>query len=147
MTIALDTKGYGGRQISKRILVNTNDPAQKKRYLTFSGKVIRIVEIKPSVVSLSGRPGESLSAKVTITPSKSHDMKILGMTQQFNTNIKADLVAPKNGERQWTVNINAFSDKADDFYEILTLKTDNPLKPKLKIRVYAIYMDEIKSKS
>ncbi len=120
---------------------------QKKFYLTILGKVTRIVEIKPRVVSLSGVPGDSLSATVTITPLNSHDMKILGITQKFNTNIKADLVAPKAGQRQWTVNITAFSDKADDFYDILTLKTDNPLKPKLKIRVYAIYLDKTAGKS
>ncbi|WDP92670.1 MAG: hypothetical protein HUN04_24285 [Desulfobacter sp.] len=133
--------------MNKRILVKTDDPAKRQFYLTITGKVISIVEVKPAVVSLSGTPGQSLEALVTITPAENHDMKILEMTQKFNTNIKAKLVAPEQGKRQWQVKINTFSDKADDFYDILTLKTDNPLKPRLKVRVYAIYFEKSGSNS
>jgi hypothetical protein len=133
--------------MNKRILVKTDDPEKKKFYLTITGQVSAIVDIKPGVVSLSGAPGETLEAVVTITPSKEHDLKILEISQKFNANIKAELVAPENGQRQWKVKVRAFSDKADDFYDILTLKTDNPLKPKLKIRVYAIYFEKGNNKS
>lgn len=133
--------------MNKRILVKTDDPANQKLYLTITGKVISLVEVSPSVVSLSGAPGESLEATVTITPADSLEMKILDMTQKFNTNIKAELVAPEQGKRQWQIKIKSHSDKAEDFYDILTLKTDNPLKPRLKVRVYAIYFDKTGSKS
>ncbi len=128
--------------MNKKILVKTDDPANAQFHLTITGKVDRIVEIKPSVVSLSGVPGESMESMVTIIPAENHDFNIIEMVQKFNTNIKAQLLAPEQGKREWRIRINSFSDKADDFYDIITLKTDSPLKPKLTVRVYAIYLDK-----
>ncbi len=131
--------------MNKRILVHTDDPQNKKFYLTVVGKVDPVVKITPGTVSLSGVPGEELSAVVTITPAEKYDFKILEMKQKFNTQIKAELVPPKEGSRDWQVRVKTQSDKADDLYDIITLKTDSPFKPKLKIRVYAIYFDKTKS--
>jgi len=128
--------------MNKKILVKTDDPGNKQFYLTITGKVNAIVEIKPSVVSLSGVPGESLESMVTIIPAKNYPLNITEMVQKFNTNIKAELLAPEQGKREWRIRIKSFSNKADDFYDIITLKTDNPLKPRLKVRVYAIYFDK-----
>jgi len=128
--------------MNKKILVKTDDPAKRQFYLVITGKVTRIVDVQPSVVSLSGAPGESLEAMVSITPAENYDLKILKMDLKFNTNIKAELLPPEQGKREWRIKINSFSDKADDFYDIITLKTDNPLKPRLKVRVYAIYFDK-----
>lgn len=134
--------------MNKRILVKTDDPANKKLFLTITGKVNSVVHIKPAVVSLSGMPGQTLESTVTITPAENYDMKILGLTQKFkNNNIKAQLLPPEQGSREWRVKIESFSDKADDFYDILTLKTDSKLKPKLRVRVYAIYLDKKGRKS
>ncbi len=133
--------------MNKKILVKTDDPEKKQFYLTITGRVKRIVEIKPSVVSLSGAPGESLEAMVSIIPAENYEMNITKMNQKFNTNIKAELLAPEQGKKEWQIRIKSFSDKADDFYDIITLKTDNPLKPLLKVRVYAIYLDKNVKKS
>ncbi|WDP89071.1 MAG: DUF1573 domain-containing protein [Desulfobacter sp.] len=142
--IGIETGGYGGQHLHRSILVKTNDPNNKKIYLTVTGKVTQSVTIKPAVVSLSGNPGQSLEALVTISPAKDFNIKILEMTQKIHTRIKAELAAPEQGNRDWHVKIRTYSDKADDFYDILTLKTDNPLKPELKVRVYAIYLDKTK---
>ena len=142
--IGLKTDGYGGKQLHRSILVKTNDPNNKKIYLTVTGKVTSLVTIKPAMVSLSGTPGQNLEALVTISPAKNFNMKILAMTQKFNTPIKAELVAPEQSNRDWHIKITTYSDKADDLYDIITLQTDNPIKPELKVRVYAIYLDENK---
>jgi len=143
--ISLDTDGYGGQDLQRQILVKTNDPDNKKLYLTVTCKVSSLVTVKPSTVMLSGTPGETLEAIVTINPAPDFNMKILGMTQKFNAQIKAKLVEPEPGSRDWQIKITTYSDKADDLYDILTLKTDNPAKPVLKVRVYAIYMDKSKN--
>ena len=128
--------------MNKRILVHTDDPENKKFYLTVTGKVEPVMKVTPGTVSLSGAPGEILEAVVTITPAEKYDFKILEMTQKFNTQIKAELVPHKAGDREWLVKVKASSDKADDLYDIITFKTDSPLKPKFKVRVYAIYFDK-----
>lgn len=128
--------------MKKKIVVHTDDPNNKKFYLTISGKVSKLVDIQPDKVNLSGEPGQSLEAVVTITPVEGQDFKILELKQKYDTQIKAELIHPEKGQRQWLVKIKSFSDKEDDLYEIITLKTDSPYKPKLKIRVYAIYLDK-----
>ena len=140
--IGVNTSGYGGRQLTRTILVETNDPANKKIHLSVTGKVTPTVTIKPDLVSLSGKPGQKLEALVTISPAKAFHMKILEMTQKFNSSIQAELVPPGQGSRDWHVKIKTYSDKVDDFYDILTLKTDNPAKPELKVRVYVTYFDK-----
>ncbi len=120
-----------------------------------------MVEITPRTVSLSGAPGDVLEAMVTITPLDKYKFSILGLDQKFNTQIKATLVKPdmvrpdivnqdmdNPGKKKsaWQVKITSTSSKADDFYDIITLKTDSKYKPKIIIRVYAIYLAE-KTKS
>ena len=111
-----------------------------------------VVEITPRTVSLSGAPGDVLEAMVTITPMDKYKFSILGLDQKFNTQIKATLVRPdmvNQGKKNsaWQVKITSTSQKADDFYDIITLKTDSKYKPKITIRVYAIYFAEEKPKS
>jgi hypothetical protein len=115
-----------------------------------------VAKITPRTVSLSGTPGDVLEAMVTITPIDKYKFSILGLDQKFNTQIKATLVKPdmvkpdmvKPGKKNsaWQVKITSTSQKADDFYDIITLKTDSKYKPKITIRVYAIYFAE-KTKS
>lgn len=112
-----------------------------------TGKVENVVEITPRTVSLSGAPGEVLEAIVTITPKDKYKFTILGLEQKFNTQIKAQLVKPVQGDLAWQVKITTTSQKADDLYDIITLKTDSKYKPTLKIRVYAIYLKKDKTKS
>lgn len=124
----------------------TDDPDNKKFYLVIQGRVKRIIHIKPRIVSLSGSPGETLEAVVTITPDEGYEFEVLELKQKFNKEIKAELIRPQNGKKDWQVKVSCFSDKADDLYDFITLKTDSPHKPTLKIRVYAIYFDQAPKK-
>ncbi|MCP3942269.1 MAG: hypothetical protein GY710_12385 [Desulfobacteraceae bacterium] len=112
-----------------------------------TGKVEKVVDITPRTVSLTGAPGDVLEAMVTITPADKYKFSILELDQKYKTNIKADLVKPAKGNLSWQVKIIANSQKADDLYDIITLKTDSKYKPVLKIRVYAIYLKDKKINS
>jgi len=132
-----------------------------------TGTVDAVAEITPRTVSLSGAPGDVLEAVVTITPQDKYTFSILGMDQKFGTQITAtlvrpdmvkpdmvnqdmvnqDMVTPGKENRAWQVKITSTSQKADDFYDIITLKTDSKYKPTLTIRVYAIYLEAEKNKS
>jgi hypothetical protein len=125
--------------LNKSILVKTDDPENKKFYLKISGKVKERVKITPSTVSLSGTPGQTLSEVVTIEPVQGDKLKILDMKLKLNKQVKAELIKPNPGEKKWQVKISCFSDRPTDTYDCITLTTDNPNKPRLKIRVYAIF--------
>jgi hypothetical protein len=119
--------------------VKTDDPENKKFYLKISGKVKESIKITPSTVSLSGAPGQTLSEVVTIEPVQGDELKILNMQLKLNKQITAELIKPAPGEKKWQVRVSCFSDRPTDTYDCITLTTDNPNKPRLKIRVYAIF--------
>ena len=123
----------------KNILVKTDDPENKKFYLKIAGKVKEIVKISPSTVNLNGVPGQTLSEVVTIEPVQKDELKILGMTLKYNKQIKAELIKPAQGEKNWQVKVSCYSDRSGDIYDFITLTTDNPNKSHLKIRVYAFF--------
>ncbi len=133
--------------MKKTILVKTDDPGKKKFNLVVTGLVEKVVEINPVSVYLDGTPGETLESIVTITPSEKYKFSILGMEQKINTRIKAQLMEPKGDEKFWQIKIKSTSDKADDLYDVLTLKTDSQYRPILTIRVYAIFLKKQESKS
>ncbi|NWH04205.1 hypothetical protein HXW94_04245 [Desulfobacter latus] len=123
----------------KNILVKTDDPENKKFYLKIAGNVKEIVKISPSTVSLSGVAGQTLSDVVTIEPVQADELKILDMKLRYNKQIKAELIAPGPGEKNWQVRISCYSDHSADIYDFITLTTDNPNKSHLRIRVYAVF--------
>ena len=126
----------------KKILVKTDDPQNKKFYLKISGKVQERVKISPRTVNLSGAPGQTLSDVVTIEPVQGDKLNILDMKLQLNRQIKAELIKPGQGQKQWQVRVSCFSDRSTNTYDLITLTTDDPNKPRLKIRVYAIFEED-----
>ena len=76
---------------------------------------------------------------VNIEPEPGYDLNIISLKQKFNKQIKAELVRPAQGQRNWQVKVSCHSDQSADLYDFITLRTDNPDKPVIKIRVYAIY--------
>lgn len=125
--------------MKKVILVKTDDPVKRKFNLTVTGPVEKVVDINPGSVYLDGAVGDTLEAVVKITPSEKYMFSILGMKQKINAGIKATLIKPKGNMKSWQVKITSTSNKADDLYDVLTLKTDSRYKPTLTIRVYAIF--------
>lgn len=123
----------------EKILVKTDDPKNKRFYLRITGKVKEIVKISPSTVTLIGSPGQTLSEVVTIEPVQMDELNIHDMTLKYNKQIKAELIKPGQGEKVWQVKISCYGDHSADLYDFITLKTDNPNKPILNIRVYATF--------
>ena len=133
--------------MTKNIMVKTNDPNNKQFFLTVKGMVTEVAKVSPGTLSLSGKPGETLEGEVSITPADGYPFSITSLSQKYHTKITAVLVRPEQGAKEWKVRVKAASDKADDLYDIITLKTDSPFKPVLKIRVYAVYYDTPKEQS
>jgi hypothetical protein len=145
--VSFNTTGYGGINMKKVIVVKTDDPEKRKFNLVVSGPVEKIVEIYPKSVHLDGIPGETLEAVVKITPSEKYQFSITGIEQGGNPGIKARLIESKGDEKFWQVKIQSTSDRVQNLYDVVTLKTDSPYKSKLVIRVYAIFLKKTAPKS
>jgi hypothetical protein len=126
--------------LKKTTTVKTDDPANKKLKLVVTGPVEKVVDIKPASVYMDGNPGDKLEATVTITPSEKYPFSIQGMTQKMKNGIVATLIEPEGGSNIWKIKVTATSEKPNDLYDVLTLKTDSQYKPKIVIRAYAIFL-------
>ena len=133
--------------MKKATLIRTDDPEKSRFKVTVTGKVDRVVTIKPRSVYLQGNQGDTLETMIEITPSPKYQFSILGLEQKTNTNIKASLIAPEGEEKSWRIKIKAESDKAGQIYDLLTLKTDSKYRPSLAIRVYAKFIEKKESDS
>lgn len=131
--------------MTKTILVKTDDPQRRTLNLVVTGQVDRIAEINPPSVYLNGKAGESLEAVVTVTPSEKYAFTLLGLEKRNKSRIEATLVQPEKGGRTWQIRIKCRSDKAEDLYDELVLKTDSPYAPTISIRVSAVFLDEKKT--
>ena len=133
--------------MKKATLIRTDDPEKSRFTVTVTGKVDRVVTIEPRSVYLQGNQGDTLETIVEITPSQKYQFSILGLEQKPNTNIKASLIAPEGDKKSWRIRIKAESDKAEQIYDLLTLKTDSKYRPTLAIRVYARFIAKKESDS
>lgn len=127
--------------MTKTILVKTDDPQQRTLNLVVTGRVDRIAEISPPSVYLNGKAGEVLETVVAITPSEKYAFSVLGLEKRNKSRIEATLVQPEKGGRTWQVRIKCRSDKAEDLYDELVLKTDSPYLSSIGIRVSAVFLD------
>ena len=131
--------------MTKTILVKTDDPGQRTLNLVVTGQVDRIAEIHPPAVYLNGKAGDTLEATVTITPSEKYAFTLLGLEKRNKSRIEATLIQPEKESKTWQINIKCSSEKADDLYDELVLKTDSPYAPTIGIRVSAIFLDKKKT--
>ncbi len=139
------TLGYGGKVMTKTILVKTDDPGRRTLNLVVTGQVDRIAEISPPSIYLNGKAGETLEAVVTITPSEKYAFTLLGLEKRNKSSIEATLVQPEKEGKTWQIKIKCQSDKEEDLYDELVLKTDSLYLPTIGIRVSAVFLDKKKT--
>lgn len=131
--------------MTKTILVKTDDPQQNTLNLVVTGQVERIAEINPPAVYLNGKAGDTLEAVISITPSEKYAFTLLGLEKRNNSRIEATLIHPEKEGKTWQVRIKCHSDKAEDLYDELILKTDSKYVATLGIRVSALFLDKKKT--
>ena len=72
--------------MKKATLIRTDDPEKSRFKVTVTGKVDRVVTIKPRSVYLEGNQGDTLETMIEITPSPKYQFSILGLQQKSNSN-------------------------------------------------------------
>ncbi len=132
--------------MKKEIKVITNDPDHKHLNLVLTGQVERFAEINPQAVNLNGKPGDTLQAVVLVTPSEKYPFTIQALEKKFNTKIEATLIRPEKGSKSWRIKIKCRSDKVEDLFDEVILKTDSKVSPNLGIRVSAVFVENKKAK-
>jgi len=133
VVINVDTTGFGGQIISKNITVYTNDSNNENLTLRVTGPVEKFANIEPGIVRLKGVIGEDIRKSVTIVPFKKYPFKITESDAKNVGNIRFDI--ERRADRYLLTVVNLAKTKTR-YLDIITLKTDSPVKPEINIKVF-----------
>lgn len=134
----MDTSGYGGKLLVKRISVETSDPLTPKLYLEVKGMVELVARVEPQSVTFRGSAKENMVQMVAITPSEKYPFKLKSVSTNSEAFVSARLIPPDEGKNTWHVEVENRMKEPGRYFELLKVTTDSELKPEIKIRVYAM---------
>ena len=137
--------GYGGRTISKRITVKTNDPEKPLYYLAVRGHVNIFVKLIPRRIYFRGSADKILKAKVKIIPQKKYPFKIIGTEVLNKKHIKYKLEKIENDNLyEYELTVENLKKTKGRYFDMILLKTDSKIRPKIKIPVTGFIIDGMK---
>ena len=138
----LNTTGYGGQRLVKRIQVHTDDPANPVSIFTIIGLIEKFVTIDPQYVRLTGNAGAPLFAQVNIIPEASHPFKIISTRVKKGVHIRFTLDDPPAASNSgYLLTVENTMDRKGRYFDTIYLKTTSALHPELKIPVYGNIME------
>ena len=101
-----------------------------------TGRVDKFADISPRFLRMVGMAGQPLSSSATITPQKKYDFKIIKAFAQKGTHINVTLAPQPEGTPGYIVSVENLKKTMGRYSDTVILKTDNKLKPVIKIKVY-----------
>ncbi|MBI9092009.1 MAG: DUF1573 domain-containing protein [Desulfobacterium sp.] len=139
ISMKVDTRGYGGKNLRKSIAVLTNDTATPEYRLTVSGPVKKFVTIDPPVLRFRGKIGDKLESVVNIIPERKYPFSITKIRARNGKNIRYELSEKTStaGAKEYSVTVANVKKDAGSYYDVLILETDSKIQPEIKISVAA----------
>ena len=101
------------------------------------GYVKKFATIRPKQVQLNGMVGDTIRQSVVIIPEKEYPFKITETSARKGTEIvfSLDEKKGKNGT-DYQLIVENKRQTTGRYHDIVVLKTDNQLKPELRVRIY-----------
>jgi hypothetical protein len=141
----VNTNGYGGTLLKKSIMVETSAPKQPNVSIEIAGNVEKFASITPSKLILRGNAGEPVTGSVTITQDAKYPFKVLETTSKNGTDIQAKTEEKQeNNATTYIVSVENLKKDPGRYYDVITLKTDSPIKPELQVSVYGQILEAVK---
>ncbi len=135
--VEINTFGYGGKTMTKRATMYTNDKTHPTLVVQISGKVEEFAHLTPKAVGLKGGAGEEISSTVSIVPNSKYPFKISNVKMEKGQNIETSLKEVKNKDHiEYRLTIINTKQQQGRYFDYVTLMTDNKIRPEIKIRVY-----------
>ncbi len=122
--------------VKEVIKIHTNDPDKKVITVSLSGEVRLIARLTPKMISLRGKPGETLSAEMKIIPAAFPDFNITRAVARNGRDI--DYSIEKQGtppDSYFVLTVHNQKSSAGRYFDIIELETDLDPKRTIKIRV------------
>ena len=133
----MDTNGYGGTLLKKSVTVETSAAKQPNVTIEIAGNVEKFATITPSKLILRGNAGESIIGTVTVSPDPKYPFKVLETKSKNGTDIQAKTEEKKeNNATIYIITVENLKKDPGRYYDVITLKTNSPIKPELQLSVY-----------
>lgn len=135
VNVTVNTSGYGGRKISKNIVLHTNETNNPRLTLTILGSVELFATITPRYVRLAGIAGQAIEGTVRIVPTEKYAFKILGARAKNGEHIHYT-VKPQNPGGGYLLTVENRLQAKGRYSDMIYLETDSPIQPEIKISLY-----------
>ncbi len=132
--MVLSTSGYGGRTIKETIKIHTNDPVQPVIRVAMTGFVKKFVVLKPGIVRLRGRAGQTIKSKITITPTENNQFRILKIFAKNKKHIKYEIKKIGGPLPYYELIVENTKKEPGRYFDVITIQTD--LSPPKSIRIH-----------
>ncbi|RLB06010.1 MAG: hypothetical protein DRG83_01355 [Deltaproteobacteria bacterium] len=134
ITLKVNTRNRRGK-LTKRALVLTNDPTNKAVKISVSGTVKALISVEPrSYVFLTGLPDEDIIEEVRIVADQVPKFTIKEITDNLKGKVEYKLTTVEKG-KEYILTITNKYKKVGNYYGEINILTDNPKKPKIRIRI------------
>lgn len=100
------------------------------------GDVENFARIDPPQVTLSGPAGSPLEAVVTVTPEANHPFRILEAHAGKGQDIRVTWDKMGTDSQSYRLTIENQRTTEGRYFDTVNIKTDNPQRPQLLVRVY-----------
>ena len=137
VTVKVNTSGYGGRKLSKKITVHTNQTNKPHLNLRVSGMVETFAKITPRYLKLAGVAGNTIEASTTIVPTDKYPFRIVSARARDGKHIEYQLddFASSSG-RGYILKVTNTKVTQGSYSDQIFLKTDSSIQPEIKISLY-----------
>ena len=135
--MVVNTKNKEGHKLSKRFLINTNDPLNPQVELEVAGTVKGYITVSPPYVLLMGQQRERLSAKVDIRPAGDKTFTIKRAEADIVRNIQLEVKALGDppGHQGYRLTVTNTKTEPGSYNGFIEVETDLKEKPLLRIPV------------
>jgi len=141
----VDTNGFGGTLLKKSITVETSAAKQPNVAIEIAGNVEKFANITPNKLILRGNAGEPIIGSVTVSPDHKYPFKVLETKLKNGTDIQAKTEEKQeNNVTTYIVNVENLKKEPGRYYDVITLKTNSPVKPEIQLSVYGQILEPIK---
>lgn len=113
--------------------------------IEIAGNVEAFANVTPNKLILRGNAGEPIIGTVTITPDSKYPFKVLETKSKNGTDIQAKIEEKQENDiTTYIVTVENLKKDPGRYYDVVTLKTNSPVKPEIQISVYGQILEAAK---
>ena len=117
--------------------METSAAKQPNVSIEIAGNVEKFATITPNKLILRGNAGEPIIGTVTVSPDSKYPFKVLETKSKNGTDIQTRIEEKQeNNATTYIITVENLKKDPGRYYDVITLKTNSPIKPELQLSVY-----------